>query len=197
MRPAIPWTRGLLAVLLLSTSTACLQTLELPSAMRGPAEEEPGQMDLRREYWDGGPSPRELRSEVEGLVFRGGKFQKHGRERAYFRGGGLEFERHWVRGLPAGLWLAWWENGTQRSECLFTPDGGESEMRFWHANGVLAAHGPAIHGRRTGFWQFFREDGSLESEGLLLDGLREGEWRFFDDCGGPEEPLRFSRGVRQ
>jgi len=177
-----------------AVSAACHQTLSLPRTMHGPGEAQPGQPDLRREYWDTGPT--RLRSEIEGLVQRGGAFEKHGRERSFFRGGALEFERHWLHGEPAGTWLAWWENGTLRSRCEFTPDAEVQPMFFWHENGQPEARGPAHNGRRIGRWEFFRADGSKESAGDYLDGLREGEWTFWDECGNVIESSRFERGVK-
>ena len=166
--------------------------------MRAPADLEmaPAEYDRVREYWDGGPSPRRLKHETEGLVRTGGRFEKHGVERAFFADGKPEFERRWIHGEPAGLWRAWWANGALRSECDFAPDGAPTEMKFWHENGALAAAGPAILGRRTGAWRFFREDGSLESEGHLVDGLQEGEWRFYDECERLIALERFARGVK-
>ncbi len=154
-------------------------------------------MDLRHEYWDKGPKPRQVHTEVEGLVQRGGAFEKHGRERSFYRSGALEYERHWTHGEPAGIWHAWWPNGVLRSQSEFIREGdATSEMFFWHENSLLEAHGPSLNGRRIGRWEFFRPDGSKESAGDFLDGTREGEWSFWDECGELLETGRFERGTK-
>lgn len=185
-----------IAGLALCGATACFQTMSLPRNMHGPGEPEPGQMDLRREYWDKGPAPRQLHTELEGLVRIGGAFEKHGRERSFFRSGATEYERHWTHGAPAGTWKSWWENGTLRSQCEFTRDGSITDMFFWHANGQLEGRGPGLNGRRIGLWEFFRADGSKDSAGHFLDGTREGEWTFWDECGEVIETGRFERGAK-
>jgi len=187
----IAWT----LVVLASLSAACRQTLSMPSAMRVRAPE-PGQMDLRRDYWDRGPNPQHPRSEIEGLAQRGGTFVKHGRERSFFRDGQVEAERHWIHGEPAGAWRTWWEDGTLKSSCEFRRDGKASEMSFWHANGQLEARGMAIDGRRIGPWEFFFADGTKESSGDFLDGKREGPWTSWNECGEVLDSARYEQGVK-
>lgn len=189
-------TVAFVATLALLTCSGCRQTIDMPRSMRGMPEPTPGAMDLRREYWDAGPDPKLLRSEVEGLVQRGGAFVKHGRERAFFRGGQLEFERHWVRGEPAGLWQSWWENGTLRSECSFDKQRVPSPMSFWHENGQLDGRGMAINGRRIGVWEFFHANGVLESKGEYVDGERGGTWSFWDENGVLLQSGRFESGLK-
>ncbi len=189
------WSLGLCAPVALGLS-ACQQTLDMPRALQRSPEPPPAQMELRREYWDKALPPKHLRRETEGLVQIGGAFQKNGRERSYFRGGAVEFERHWSRGEPAGLWETWWENGTLRSRCEFTADGLETEMHFWHENGQLEARGLGRNGKRVGQWEFFRPDGSRESAGELVGGLREGPWFFFDEGGAVRESGSYAKGVK-
>ncbi len=137
-----------------------------------------------------------MHTEVEGLVQLGGAFEKHGRERSFYRSGATEFERHWIHGEPAGIWYAWWPNGMLRSQTEFTQLGVTTEMFFWHENGLIEARGPCLNGRRIGRWEFFRTDGSKESVGDFLDGTREGEWSFWDECGELIETGRFERGAK-
>ena len=179
-----------------SLAGACRQTISLPPSMRGVPDAPAGEMDLRREYFDKGPNPKLLRSEIEGLAQRGGGFVKHGRERTFYRSGQVELERHWVHGERAGIWNAWWEDGTLKSVCEFTKDGHPSEMSFWHANGQLEARGMAINGRRIGRWDFFHANGAKESSGEFQNGMREGEWTSWDECGDVLESGRYERGVK-
>ncbi len=180
---------------LASFASACQGTLSMPASMRRP-EADVGQMDLRREYWDKGPNPKLLRSEIEGLVRRGGGFVKHGRERTFYRSGQIETERHWVHGDATGIWRTWWEDGTQKSVCEFTNDGSATEMSFWHANAELEARGMAINGRRIGRWDFFHANGAKESSGDYLGGLRDGEWTSWDECGDVTESGQYKLGVK-
>ena len=192
-------TRAMGALMLLigaCSMIACHQTMHAPPGMRGVDVVPPGEMDLRREYWDGGSAPTQLRSETEVLVAQGGAFVKHGRERGFDRSGAVLFERHWVQGKPARVWRAWWQNGGLRSQCEFTSDHSSSDMFFWHENGELEARGPAIHGRRIGHWEFFHDDGSKESAGHFQDGTREGDWMFWDACERIVELRRYERGVQ-
>jgi len=185
---------ALLTTLALLACGACRQSIELPASMRGVADKGAGEMDLRREYWDAGPKPQQLRSEVEGLVQRGGAFVKHGRERAFYVDGSPQFERHWVRGEPAGLWQSWWENGRLRSECSFDKQQAPRQMSFWHANGQLDGRGMAINGRRIGVWEFFHANGVLESKGEYVAGERGGTWSFWDEHGVLLQSGRFESG---
>jgi antitoxin component YwqK of YwqJK toxin-antitoxin module len=164
--------------------------------MRGQPEPDAGAMDLRREYWDQGPNPTQLRSEVEGLVQRGGAFVKHGSERAYYRSGQMEFERHWVRGAPAGEWLSWWEDGSMRSRCSFNAQKTPQLMEFWHANGQVEARGMATNGLRIGVWEFFHDNGVLESTGEYEGAERSGMWISWDKRGELLESGSYERGVK-
>ena len=190
----LPRRLGVL-ILCATLASACQQTLSLPVSMRT-TEAQPGQMESRREYWDKGLNPTQLKSEIEGLAQRGGGFVKHGRERTFYRSGQIEVERHWTSGEPTGIWRAWWESGTQKSVCEFTRDGSATQMSFWHANGKLEAQGPAINGRRIGHWEFFHANGAKEFSGDFQGGIREGEWTSWDECGDVIESAHFERGVK-
>lgn len=184
------------AALLVALACACQARLDVPLALRHRPAEEPAQMDIRREYYDGGATPTRLKSEVEGLVARGGAFTKHGRDRSFFEDGSPRSERHWVRGEPAGTWRTWWPNGVLRSESSFPKDGAETAMRFWHDDGSLEAEGPAVRGRRGGEWRHFHRGGALESCGRYLDGERDGPWEFFGADGVRLFVAEYHRGVK-
>jgi hypothetical protein len=189
--------RALSPFLLVALGCACRQTLSVPMTMRAMSVPElgPAEPDVRRTYWPGGPTPENLRSEIEGLTQRGGAFVKHGSERTFFPSGAREVERHWLLGTPAKTWRTWWEDGTLRSECEFPEDGRSITMSFWHANGKLEAQGTAIHGRRFGHWDFYHPNGERESSGELFDGKREGEWSKWNECGELIEQASYAKNV--
>jgi antitoxin component YwqK of YwqJK toxin-antitoxin module len=58
---------------------------------------------------------------------------------------------------------------------------GQSTISF--ENGVVAAEGLLIKGRRMGEWKHFYENGKLLAQGDYFDSLKAGEWSFYYSNG--------------
>ena len=84
--------------------------------------------DVRRTYWD--RAATRPKSEVGWLLRRDGTSVKDGVERSWYASGQLEYERHWRRDQPFGLWRTWFEDGTQRFEHDYVP-GEATPMTWW------------------------------------------------------------------
>jgi hypothetical protein len=103
------------------------------------------------------------------------------------------------RGMQAGLWRVWDEEGTLRSEATYRvvedlrpmgglgPGKGKTWMpawnaqrhgpaRGWHANGQLAFEGQYASDRREGLWKWFDEQGNIIEQGEFKTDLRAGWW---------------------
>lgn len=168
--------RGLAASFVGCLLGACLVQRAPPD---GPAPE--AAHEVRRSYHP----DQTLRSELSVLVWSDGRVERDGPEREYSPAGVLLAERFFDRDSPTGTWRTWFADGAPRSEVDFGPPGSSAARtnRFWHANGRLAAEGPAVAGVREGRWSYWSESGLLLREGSYRAGRRDGSWSFFDERG--------------
>ena len=120
---------------------------------------------------------------------------KHGTETTWYPSGAKEWERRFKNGEPVGTWKSWYEDGQARSEATFDA-GVLGTMSFWHANGRLAAQGPARGGVRIGEWKFWHANGRLEEEGTYVENLRQGVWRAWSEDGLEEWEVRYANNQR-
>lgn len=118
-----------------------------------------------------------------------------GVQRTWYPGGAPRALREFHGGEPTGHWITWWRTGVLQSSYRFDPDR-PTPMVWWHANGLVAAEGPARMGQRTGHWVHFWEHGAPRSEGDYAGGRREGEWVFYDEDGRETWRGRYVAGRR-
>lgn len=180
--------RACLALLLLLAG-ACLVQRPLRDAPPPTAAHE-----VRRSFHADGTT----RSEVRVRVWSDGRVERDGPEREYFPGGGLEAERFFEHDAPTGSWRTWFADGTLRSEVDYGAPGSRvpGVHRFWHANGNLAAEGPAVGGVREGRWSYWSESGVLLRVGDYRSGKRVGLWSFRDERGAKRAEGLYALGAR-
>jgi antitoxin component YwqK of YwqJK toxin-antitoxin module len=70
----------------------------------------------------------------------------------------------WIR---HGLFLAYYEDGTTKSEGTYSHGVEHGEWRDFHANGQIAAEGLYENGEEVGIWRFWSADGVQESSGAV------------------------------
>lgn len=73
----------------------------------------------------------------------------------------------WIR---HGLFCAYWQDGTPRSE------------------------GHYEHGLETGMWSDYHENGQLAAHGEYVGGKQSGFWRFWDTAGREEQRAEYHNG---
>jgi hypothetical protein len=167
--------------------------LALPRASSGaprvPRWDEP-RREVRRELGPTGQvvSLREL------LVLPSGETLAHGRDAAWFPGGGLSHDRFFLEGEPAGLWRSWFLDGKPHS-AVWCGDG-PGTTRWWYPNGRLSARGAARGAVKEGEWTFWYESGEVSEEGAYRGGERHGLWSLWYDGGGPRARGAYDNGVR-
>ncbi|MSR63099.1 MAG: hypothetical protein EXS08_11715 [Planctomycetes bacterium] len=139
-----------------------------------------------------------LRREAEVLVWSDGRIERDGLEREYSATGTLVAESHFEHGVSVGLARTWFDDGRPRSEVDFGTRAAPllTPNRFWHANGKLAAEGPALAGVREGLWHYWNEDGSPAREGGYRSGKRDGAWTFYDEKGVKRAAGLYALGQR-
>jgi antitoxin component YwqK of YwqJK toxin-antitoxin module len=187
--------RALLASLALCCCAACGPSWSdvsrgLAPPPQGPATES---HDVRRAWWD--RAATRPKSETGWLLARDGTALKDGVERRWYESGELEYERHWTRDRPSGLWRAWFEDGTQRFEHLYDP-GRATTMTWWHATGAVSSAGPAREGVREGPWRGDHPDGARAFEGAFVANRRHGFWTFWHPDGSLETSGHYQNGER-
>jgi len=149
--------------------------------------------DVRRTYWD--RAATRPKSEVGWLLRRDGTSVKDGVERSWYASGQLEYERHWRRDQPFGLWRTWFEDGTQRFEHDYVP-GEATPMTWWHASGAISSTGMATAGVRDGPWHGDHPGGERAFEGHFVANRRDGFWVFWYPDGSVETSGSYSQGQR-
>jgi hypothetical protein len=112
-----------------------------------------------------------------------GRSVPHGEDVGRYPDGTTRFERAWRHGRPSGAWWSYWEDGSPRSHVVHAGPDTPASMRFWHANGALAAEGSGRDGVREGPWTFWHANGVVAARGAYLRALREGPWTFWDERG--------------
>lgn len=149
--------------------------------------------DVRRTYWDrAATSPK---SETGWLLLGDGTSVKQGVERRWYENGRMEYERHWTRDRPSGLWRSWFESGAQRFEHLYDP-AGPTSMTWWHESGAISSAGSAREGVREGPWRGDHPDGSRAFEGAFVANRRDGFWSFWYPDGSLETSGHYRQGER-
>jgi len=124
-----------------------------------------------------------------------GSFTNEGPQRTWYPGGVPKTYREYRDGEPSGHWMTWWATGLLQSSYVFDPDR-ETQMVWWHANGIVASEGLARNGQRVGPWTYRYENGALESQGSYAGGERDGEWTFYGEDGQWRERGRYVAGKR-
>lgn len=187
--------RAPLAGLLLCCCAACGPGwTDIARGLAPPEQGPPAETrDVRRAWWD--RAATRPKSETGWLLARDGTSQKDGVERRWYESGGLEYERHWTRDRPSGLWRAWFEDGTQRFEHLYDAERA-TPMTWWHATGAVSSAGPAREGVREGAWHGDHPDGSRAFEGAFSANRRNGFWTFWHPDGSVETSGRYQDGER-
>ena len=59
----------------------------------------------------------------------------------------------------------------------------DGDQKIYFENGVLAAQGGYLKGKRTGFWKHNYDTGKLLAEGDYSDGFKSGTWVFYYSNG--------------
>lgn len=187
--------RARIAALALLAAGACGPGFK--DISRGLAEPPPQRTeerrDVRRTYWDRAATlPK---SESGWLLLGDGRSIKDGVERRWYESGRLEYERHWTRDEPAGLWRSWFEDGVQRFEHLYDP-AQATPMTWWHQSGTVSSAGPAREGVREGPWRGDHPDGARAFEGAFVANRRHGFWIFWHPDGSVETSGHYRNGQR-
>jgi antitoxin component YwqK of YwqJK toxin-antitoxin module len=187
--------RAPLASLLLCCCAACGPGLKDISRGLAPPSQAPvtERNDVRRTWWD--RAATRPKSETAWLLARDGTSLKDGVERRWYESGVLEYERHWTRDRPSGLWRAWFEDGTQRFEHRYDP-AQATPMTWWHATGAISSAGAAREGIREGPWRGDHPDGARAFEGAFVANRRHGFWTFWHPDGSVETSGHYSGGER-
>lgn len=186
--------RAELALLVLVALASCgpgWRDLSRSVAEPPPATEE--RRDVRRTYWD--RAATRPKTETGWLRRRDGTSVKDGVERSWYEHGQLEFERHWRRDEPFGLWRTWFEDGVQRFEHDYVP-GETTPMTWWHPSGAISSTGPARAGVREGTWRGDHPGGEPAFEGRFVANRRDGFWIFWYPDGSVETSGNYSQGQR-
>ena len=158
--------------------------MELPPEMREDfvVEERPTLQTLQTYHLD----TLELSGQWGIALHADGRIEKDGVEQRWYENGQLESRRIYRAGPPVGTWSEYHENGNQRSEIIFDPDGGQTLARWWHPNGRRSAQGPMRDGGREGRWTYWHQGGQqVEEQGDYQLGLRVGLWRAWWPDGTP------------
>lgn len=119
-----------------------------------------------------------------------------GLQRTWYADGALESYRPYAEGRQVGVWTTYWRTGLLRSWYEFDA-ASPSPMTWWHANGIVASHGMARNGQRTGHWIYRYEHGPLKSEGAYANGRQHGVWTEYDEEGVWRERGKYVIGKRQ
>ena len=138
-----------------------------------------GQITARVEYW----------------IDAEGNETRHGVEASFWPSGQVKAHREFDHGNPTGHWQTYWIDGMPRSDHAIVPGQGTT-MLYYHPNGLPAAEGQAIAGKRTGPWVYWFDTGAVTEKGSYVDGKRDGLWQAFDRAGSPEQPVRYAAGKR-
>ena len=118
-----------------------------------------------------------------------------GPQRTWYPDGTLESDRSYSQGEPVGVWTTYWRTGLLQSSYHFDKSR-PTPMTWWHANGIVASHGMARNGQRTGHWIYRYEHGAMRSEGSYANGRRHGEWIEYDPDGDWRERGTYRMGER-
>ncbi len=124
-------------------------------------------------------------SEEEVPVWSDGRYERHGRSRAWYQNGQLTYVRHYFLGKGVGRWQSWFESGALESEVDLADGQALASMKFYYESGQPAAMGEAIGGLRQGLWSYWHPNGQLAERGEYLDMNRVGVWERWTAEGQP------------
>jgi antitoxin component YwqK of YwqJK toxin-antitoxin module len=181
----------LLALALCAACGPSLRDISRSLAQRESALPERG--DVRRTYWD--RAATRPKSETGWLLLGDGTSVKDGVERRWYENGNLEYERHWTRDRPSGLWRSWFESGAQRFEHHHDPERATT-MTWWHESGAISSRGDARAGVREGTWRGDHPGGTRAFEGAFVANRRDGFWTFWYPDGSLETSGHYRQGER-
>ena len=126
---------------------------------------------------------RSLEEQVR--VWSDGRYERHGRCRAWYESGQLTYERHYDLGSGVGRWRSWFDSGALESDVDLADGRTLASMKFYYESGQLAARGDAIGGLRQGHWSYWHPNGQLAETGEYLDMQRVGIWKRWTPDGEP------------
>lgn len=101
--------------------------------------------------------------------------------------------------LPAfaqeGLIVAYYADGTIRSEESYIKDIKDGPARFYYENGNLKSELEYNQGALFGLCREYYENGALKEEILIREGKRDGIAKFYYENGGLQAILNYDNGV--
>ncbi len=105
-------------------------------------------------------------------------------------------ELYFPKQYKDGVAKIYFENGVLAAEGTYVKGRRIGEWQHFYETGALLACGDYINGEKTGNWIFHFSSGNKKSEGKYFNDQKHGSWREWDRNGVVSEVL-FDQGVRK
>lgn len=121
--------------------------------------------------------------------------KRTGAWRRYWPNGNVKSEITYVKGLPKGSYITYYEDGTQEEQGAWDLDRNTGTFKRWYPNGRLAQEFIFDqYGTRDGEQKYYHENGQLEADVTVRQGREEGKLRRYYGNGELQETLDFTGG---
>lgn len=114
--------------------------------------------------------------------------------RYYYPDGALRARGRFVRGLPDGRWVVYFNSGMVQREDTYQLGVPDGPVRRGWPDGSDRLQGRISQGLRVGRWRTWYANGQIESDGDYREDRRQGDWRFWNDQGRLLRHVRYSAG---
>ncbi|MEO5585483.1 MAG: toxin-antitoxin system YwqK family antitoxin, partial [Flavobacteriales bacterium] len=86
-------------------------------------------------------------------------------------------------GMPDGILLSWYPNGTKQVEGELHGKVHVGVWKAWYESGQLKRQGAFKDGKEEGTFTWYFEDGKKSKEGSYREGVEDGMWSWYHDNG--------------
>lgn len=86
-------------------------------------------------------------------------------------------------GVPDGILLSWYPNGTKQVEGELHGKVHAGVWKAWYESGQLKRQGAFKDGKEEGTFTWYFEDGKKSKEGSYREGVEDGMWSWYHDNG--------------
>jgi antitoxin component YwqK of YwqJK toxin-antitoxin module len=133
----------------------------------------------------------------------------------------IYYEGTFFNDHPVGKFIRYYEDGTLKSELVYSQDGKEADATIYHSNGNISSSGKYINQMKEGRWRFFSSkisgllineenyskniknglsqkfypDSSISERVNYISDKREGEWFQYHPDGNISLKAFYSNGV--
>ncbi len=122
--------------------------------------------------------------------------KEHGQARYTFMNGRLAQSAQYVEGLIVGKVVAYYEDGSRRSEKYFNEQGQLHGLeQYWLPTGILKAETNYQNGRRHGLMKEYFANGTLRTETNFKRGLKDGLYRKYNEASICVEEINYDLGL--